>query len=71
MQVKLIYFKRTGKYYAEGGYTSRKEWPSDVYKEVRKMAEDNSLPGLIKGHSDFIVLVQPEDDGVPALIGSK
>lgn len=71
MNVKLTYFKRTGKYYAEAAYESLNQFPFEVYREVREMLDTETLPGLIEGHSEFVVLVQPEDDGVPALIGVK
>lgn len=70
MNVKLIYFKRSGKYYAEAAYESMNQFAFEIYKEVKEMAEAKILPGLVEGtHSDFVVLVQPEEDGVPALVG--
>lgn len=69
MNVNLTYFKRSGKYYTEAAYESLNTLAFEVYKEVRDMVDSKTLPGLNEGHSDFIVLVQPEDNGVPALIG--
>lgn len=70
MTVKLTYFKQTGKYYSEGAYESLNQYAFEVFNEVKEMLATKRLPDLVEGHSDFIVLVEPED-GPPALIGLK
>ncbi len=61
-KVKLKYFKRTGKYYAEGSYKSKKELDFEVYGEVRHMNEKGWLPELANGKWDGYILVEPESE---------
>jgi hypothetical protein len=57
MRVELTYFKAGGKYYSEGTF----EVPDDASMSA-KIAM-NTLPGLIKGCSEFIVLINvPEHE---------
>lgn len=65
--VKLIYFKKSGKYYSEGKYTSEKDLDFELFAEVGQMLENGRLPDLVDGAKEFIVLVLV-DNGVPALI---
>lgn len=67
MHVALTYFKSTGKYYSEGEYHSSYEHAFEVYREVRNLLTRRQLPGLVDGHSPYIVLVEPSM-AVPALI---
>lgn len=62
-KVKLTYFKPNGKYYGEGEYKSCNisDHMYGIWAEVESMAEDKRLPGLKKGHSKFIVLVDVPD----------
>jgi len=55
--VKLNYFKRNGKYYSSGEYESQKSELYDIFDEVQTLCLYRCLPGLIDGHSDFIVSV--------------
>lgn len=59
--VKLTYFKRGGKYYGEGTYETQVEPLYEIFDEVRKIYKRRQLPGLIVGHSDFIVLIEVPD----------
>jgi len=61
MKVNLIYFKQTGKYYSEGDYETEKEHLFEIFDEVRKKLRRRILPGLIQGHSNFIVSVDVPD----------
>lgn len=61
MKVKLTYFKQSGKYYSEGEYDTEKEYLFKVFEEVKKMAEDGCLPGLMSGRSEFHVLIDVPD----------
>lgn len=71
-EIKLTYFKKSGKYYCEAGYISNKIYEFEVYDEVRQMANNGNLPGLSSGgkSSGFIILVEPID-GVPAIVYEK
>lgn len=66
-EVKLTYFKFTGKYYSEGSFETETEYDWDIYRQVREMLEQKKLPGLIEGVNDHFVLVEIEN-GVPALV---
>ena len=54
---KLTYFKETGKYYSEGEYDSSEDELYKIWREVRKMQREGTLPGLTPG-SKFHVLVK-------------
>ena len=55
--VKLDYFKETGKWYAQGEYTTKVSELHFIWDEVEEKIEERCLPGLIQGHSNFIVSV--------------
>lgn len=57
MKVKCTMFKTTSKYYTDGEYETDREFISDIWQEVRKMRDERRLPGLVKGHSYYIVSV--------------
>lgn len=59
--VKLTYFKQSGKYYSEGEYYSKEEDMWRIFDEVRRLLQNKVLPGLIEGHSNFIVYVEVPD----------
>ncbi len=59
--VKLTYFKPSGKYYSDGEYESNKEDLWEIWNEVEQKRESGHLPGLIEGHSPFIVSVDVPD----------
>ncbi len=72
MRVVLTYFKAWnglgGKYYSSGEYVSEKDHYFEVVEEVRKMRDKGCLPGLVKGHSPYHVLVTTEPESVPHLL---
>jgi len=57
MKVCLTYFKDTGKYYSEGEYKTNQEHLFEIWEEVMEKSKQKVLPGLIKGHSSFYILV--------------
>lgn len=60
-KVKLEYFKPSGKWYSDGVYTSNAQQIYEIIDEVREMINNNHLPGLIPGHSDFSVYIDIPD----------
>jgi hypothetical protein len=62
MQVNLTYFKQSGKYYSCGHYhTTDSESLLDIWCEVENRRNDGVLPGLVNGHSEFMVLIDVPD----------
>lgn len=57
MRVKLTYFKEHGKYYTEAEYSTERAYLFEIWAEVELMSRTRGLPGLVKDHSPFIVLV--------------
>ena len=57
LTVKLTYFRDTGKYYTHGEYETEHKPLHQIWDEVRDMADEQRLPGLRPGHSDFIISV--------------
>jgi hypothetical protein len=57
IQVRLTYFKRTGKYYSSGEYDSPMKPLHEIWDDVRNMMAEGKWPGLIEGDHDFIVYV--------------
>lgn len=57
--VKLTYFRvdRPGSYYSEGQYVTDRSYIWEIWDEVEVLARRRALPGLIIGHSPYIVLV--------------
>lgn len=47
--VHLTYLKKSGKYYSEGMYTTRKEHMHQIFEEVRELTQRGELPGLVQG----------------------
>ena len=72
MLVKLTYFKRSGKLYTSGAYNTKLVYAFEIYQEVAKMRQMGELPGLQPSphQINFVVLVEPIDNGVPQLIGA-
>lgn len=69
--VILNYFKpKSGKWYAEGKYQTNEDTMFRIQDEVRRIAKAARLPGLIPGHSNFIVHIEcPEHQyNIPKLI---
>ena len=61
MKVKCTMFKETGKYYTDGEYETGLEHLFEIWREVRTMRNEGRLPGLVQGHSHFIVSVDVPD----------
>lgn len=59
--VHLTYFKPTGKYYSEASVMSAGPELFDIWDDVRTWMRTQCLPGLMAGHSEFIVLVEVPD----------
>jgi len=57
MKITLTYFKSTGKWYSEGSYETDKD-EFEVFNEIKEMIKKGELPGLMKGPSDFHILVE-------------
>jgi len=58
LTVKLTYFRPRGKYYSEGEFTVEATQPLyKIWETIDRMIKENSLPGLVKGHSPYIVHV--------------
>lgn len=57
MEVKLTYFKESGKFYSSVTYKSSLEYPFEVKNEVKGFKSAGKLPGLRDGAVDFIILV--------------
>jgi hypothetical protein len=60
-EVKLTYFKETGKYYSNGSYTSFKEQLFDIMDEVREKQAKGILPGMVEGYrAPFLTIDVPD-----------
>jgi hypothetical protein len=60
MKVELIYFKKSGKYYADGEYTTKLTVDDGLYKvwdEIEDMFRREKRPGLVDGRQEFTTLV--------------
>lgn len=57
-KVGLTYFKPSGKYYSGAFYVSEETMLWKIWEEVGDMLTSGSLPGLVKGATDFIVLIE-------------
>lgn len=68
MKVRLLYFKETGKYYAEGQYDTLLKRTEDIVAEVRAMFASNIAPGLLGMNNTFFALVEAVDLGSAFLI---
>lgn len=69
-KVKLTYFKSSGKFYDRAEYETDKEYPWEIYQEIRNWFQFHyfsSLPGRTSQHWDGYILVEPENE-VPALV---
>lgn len=68
--IKLVYFKKGGKYYSEGEYESHGAYLYDYVKEVKTMQANGKLPGLVDGATEFTILIPARDevDCVPHIV---
>ncbi|HEX9987061.1 MAG TPA: hypothetical protein VGE45_01080 [Chloroflexia bacterium] len=57
MEVELIYFKSSGKYYSEGQYETNREHMFQIFDEVKEMRDQGKLPGLRDGSRGYHILV--------------
>jgi len=60
MIIELTYFKPNGKYYTEMDYECKEFHTNlfDYWNHILKLKLQGKLPGLVEGHSDFIILVE-------------
>jgi hypothetical protein len=56
--VKLTYFKASGKYYSEGTYKTNKLIIYEIFDEAKDMLSKGIRPGLVDGHNEFYVIVE-------------
>jgi hypothetical protein len=68
VNVKLIYFKASGKYYSEGDINLETTDFYSTIKTIRQLREEGNLPGLVRGAKDFIILITREDMSLPHLL---
>ena len=65
MNIKLTYFKDTGKYYTEGYFSESFGSFESIVQRVDEIHRKGQLPGLREGAGKgFFVLIEPPDDGV-------
>ena len=57
MKVELTYFSKGGKFRSEGHFYTEQTPLFRIWEMVGKMKRNGSLPGLVTGHSGYIVLV--------------
>jgi len=73
IEVKLTYFKESGKYYSEGSYMTSKRAFHEIVDEVTRKLRDGDCAGLADHgmvRNGFTALVEIQDDklGVPFLV---
>jgi hypothetical protein len=66
MTTKLTYFKPSGKFYSTGSLDHNAKHVDELKDIVAKLRNEQKLPGLMEGHSPFIVMFALKD--VPCLI---
>ena len=63
MKVKLSYFKPSGKWYSDGEFDAEPKALYEIWHEVERLRDRGRLPGLMPGHSPYIVFVDvPEHE---------
>lgn len=67
-EIRLDYFKDTGKWYCGGTFKSEFGMPFEVVDEVRRMRIERRLPGLHKDHGSFIVVITFDGGTAPHLL---
>lgn len=67
-EIKLEYFKRSGKFYTEAIYETKLEWMFDISDEIRNMRRQEILPGISGGEWIIHVNADKVPHGYPLLI---
>lgn len=63
MEVRLVYFKQSGKYYSRDKYKTNQTELYDIWAEIELLQLQGRLPGLVDGTREFIILVDvPEHE---------
>lgn len=57
-EVHLTYFRKSGKYYSEGKYTSYKQHLFEIWEEVGNLRRDGKLPHITEGSREWNILVE-------------
>lgn len=67
-EIKLEYFKQSGKFYTSGSYMTTKESMLDVLEEIKTMKAESKLPGI--AGNEWIIHVNADEHphGFPMLI---
>ena len=69
MKVKLTYFKRSGKYYTDYIYETKKEHCFQIFEEVIEKRDNGTLP---MSGDHWNILVEPQgENGYPAMVFAK
>lgn len=73
MKVELAYFKPNGTYYSSGSFETEFTDLCNIWYSIKKKILNKELPELVKGHSDYVVLVNvPEHrDNHPIILNTK
>lgn len=53
--IRITYFKKSGKYYAEGAYVTHHKEMWKVFAEISEMLRKGIRPGLVDGWDNFYV----------------
>jgi len=66
--IKVLYFRPSGKFYAEGSYQTRMWNMFNVFDEFRDMLKRGERPGLCSGNSGFtaVLICDGHPNGYPA-----
>lgn len=62
MKVKLQYFKKSGKFYSNGEYTTEYKRFYDIIQEVKGFLAEGKLPDLVDGCKEFDVYIAPNEN---------
>lgn len=62
MKVSLQYFKKSGKFYSNGEYTTEHKSFYDIIQEVRGFLAEGKLPDLVDGYKEFDVYIAPNEN---------
>lgn len=63
MKVILNYFKPSGKWYSEAEYNEQDSEKGllQIWEDIQKMSDAGKLPGLVEGHSEFMIHIDVPD----------